>query len=799
MNKYTHIVYRILSLILIVVISTSNLLGCAKKEVPVQEYSEETSIDTEAIAEVITNEIKEELAAQTEIEEVSAPPVSISTDWVDYVGDLDTFVYGLLSAEYSSRYDVFKACIDLDDDTTVYGLGFSDYAGVFESDANETYFPAGFLAFIGEPSIPVDSMEEGLVINNLDGDDDYDFVYAYETSPYLEHCIIWDQYLKYGIDEGGRITYESSEYTKGECDEELGALYSFDEQKYVYDPDMGDYQYITGKSLYTDIDYSELEAEVNRILEEQDINFSQVDIDSAIQISQDAVDAFLLGLQKETFMGYDADILREAASNLDPKECIQITPEGMIIIDAVMPSQETPSAVMKWVTGITCGIVVVGCIALDVFCPALAPLSGAIASTAIEVFMEVVISNQTVSNINWAKVGVAAVSGALLAWCCPMLANAASTGIVNAASKGAVTILGKTLTHTALSAIGDLTGYAVLAVSNGIVSGATGAAFTLIDGGSTAEAFEAFKMGALIGGALTIGVSALSAGAGAITKAINNAHPNNWFMRATEKAEKYLHGYTNKEGVFVKGHQIHFSEDIEKVLVPKSIHQATEAAIREVTIQQCGGDVVLADKILQLPSDNNKNFVLKDTDGNIIKKADLAAKKGEGVITLSDNCDPKIAKEWAKKGITEVRITKGDPQFAQFSEYTFKPAKGITPNRTDNMTEYRKELANLWTKNNDLIPSQVKTELQKRNIPLDNFTGNQLEEVFSTLKLTLHEGTDGNVYLMSRIVHSSFGHYGGVALAKALAKIFVATDHLTDLLHTPASSITGTLIAEGVS
>ena len=784
MNKYTRIVYRILSLLLIVVISTSNLLGCAKKEVPVQEYNEETNIDTEAIAEVITNEIKEELAAQAENEEVSAPPVSISTNWEDYVGDLDTFVYGLLSAEYSSRYDVFKACIDLDDDTTVYGLGFSDYAGVFESDANETYFPAGFLAFIGEPSIPSDSIEEGLVINNLDCDDDYDFVYAYETSPYLEHCIIWDQYLKYGIDEGGRITYESSEYIKGECDEDLGALYSFDEQRYVYDPDIGDYQYITGKSLYTDIDYSELEAEVNRILEEQDINFSQVDIDSAIQISQDAVDAFLLGLQKETFMGYDADTLREAASNLDPKECIQITPEGMVIIDAVMPSQETPSAVMKWVTGITCGIVVVGCIALDVFCPALAPLSGAIASAAIEVFMEVVINNQTISNVNWAKVGVAAVSGALLAWCCPMLAAGASGGIVK--------VLGKTLSGTALKAVGELTGYAVLAVSNGIVSGATGAAFTLIDGGSNAEAFEAFKMGALIGGALTIGVSAIaagvSAGGGALAKIINNKYPNNWFEKATTAA-----------GAFIKGHQIHFSEDIEKVLVPKSIHQATEAAIREVTIQQCGGDAVLADKILQLPSDSNKNFVLKDADGNIIKKADLAAKKGEGVITLSDNCDPKIAKEWAEKGITEVRITNGDPQFAPFSEYTFKPGNGITPNRTENMTEYRKELANLWTENNDLIPPQVKAELQRQDIPLDNFTGKQLEEVFSTLKLTLHEGTDGNVYLMSRIVHSSFGHYGGVALAKALAEIFVATDHFTDLVHTPASSITGTLIAEGVS
>ncbi len=788
------IIRKSIALFLVLSILVMSLSACEKANNEIaadQDYNAETTIDTEAIAEIITNEIKEEVESQANETAKSTVPVEISTDWNDYVGDLDTFVYGLITAEYGLCYDVFNACIVLEDGRTVYGLGYSDYAGVFESDSDEVLFPAGFLALIGEPAIPAELIEKGVVVTNLDSEDNCEFIYSYESEPYLEHCVIWGQYLKYGINENGAITYETCEYVNGECDEELGALYSYDEQKFLYDPNVGEYHYISGDSLYASIDYSQLENDINRILDEQDANFAQFDVQSAVLIAQEAVNSFLLSMQQETFMGYDVKALIEAAEQIDPMECIQLTPDGMIIVDAHKPIEESPTALVKWITGISCGIVVVGCIAMDIFCPALVPLSGAIASSAVEVFMEVVVSNQTVSNINWAKVGVSAISGAMLAWCCPMLAAGAAGG--------AVKILGKTLSETALRAVGNLTGYAVLAISNAVVSGATGAAFTLIDGGSKAEAFDAFKMGALIGGALTIGVSALAEGAGAIVKAVNNSHPNNWLMKASEKASNYLNGYTNKEGVFVKGHQIHFSDDIEKVLIPKSVHQATEAALMEVRIELCGGDAVLADKITQLPSDKNKNFILKDADGNTIKKTDLMTNNGNGKLTLSDNCDPDVAKAWAEKGITEIDIVNGDPQFAPYSDYAFSPEAGITSNRDVNMVNFRKELANSWTENSDLIPPQVKAELEKRSIPLDNFSGDDLQDIFSTLQLTLHEGTDGTVYLLSRPVHQSVGHYGGVALAKALEKIRIASEWFSNLYITPAPSITGTLIAEGVS
>ncbi len=168
-------------------------------------------------------------------------------------------------------------------------------------------------------------------------------------------------------------------------------------------------------------------------------------------------------------------------------------------------------------------------------------------------------------------------------------------------------------------------------------------------------------------------------------------------------------------------------------------------------------------------------------------------------VSLSDKCDPDVAKAWADKGIKEIRIVNGDPQFGPYADYAFTPNAGISSNRDVNMINFRKEMANSWTENNDLIPPQVKAELERRGLPLDNFTGDDLQEVFSTLKLTLHEGTDGKVYLLSRPVHQSVGHFGGVALSKAFEKIRIASEWFTDLYVTPATSITGTLIGEGVS
>ena len=484
-NRFKTKIKRIISLTIVLSLCISLLSGCAKTE---QSTSTGPGLTTEEIAEIITEEIQnytEDTHSDTDSVIEEGEKVIISDDWHDYVGDIDTFVYGLILNEYSLVYDTFNAMIALPDGSEIYGIGYTDYESYFESDDNIGFFTAGFIGLIGEESIPEEYSDEGLEITNLDYDDaDCKFVYAYDCDDFYEHCVVWEHYLKYGV-KSGSITYDCTEFSKEVCDESIGALYSYDEQKYLYDPNVGDYDCITGTSLSESIDYDELESKVNSILEEQDKYFADVDIETSINIAQEALESYWLSMQEESFMGYKVADLIEASKNLDPMECIQLTPDGMIYIDAseTMP-EHSPTEFTKWMTGICCGLVVVGCIALDIFVPALAPLSGAIMSAAIEVFAEVVMQNNQIQNVNWAKVGVAAVSGALIAWACP--AAAAST------TSKAVSILGKTFSKGATTTISKICGYAVLAFSNAVVAGSTNAAFAYLDGKGKDDMIDAF-------------------------------------------------------------------------------------------------------------------------------------------------------------------------------------------------------------------------------------------------------------------------------------------------------------------
>ena len=78
-------------------------------------------------------------------------------------------------------------------------------------------------------------------------------------------CVVWDTYLQYGIDEAGKVTYSVAEYERGTCNEQLGALYSYDEDRFVFDTVMGGYKPISGTTLSETMDFDSLEQEVNRI------------------------------------------------------------------------------------------------------------------------------------------------------------------------------------------------------------------------------------------------------------------------------------------------------------------------------------------------------------------------------------------------------------------------------------------------------------------------------------------------------------------------------------------------------
>ena len=474
----------------------------------------------------------------------------------------EIFVYQELFRQYSLIYDTFHAAITLEDGTEITGIGFTDYSAYYESDDGTVgYFPAGFIADYGY-AIPSIEDDKGLVIENLDfSDEKCQFVYDFQTTPFMEHCVKDGQYLKYGVDEHGAITYEASKYERGVCDESLGALFSYDTNRFVFNPNVGNYVRINGVSLFEHIDYDAVETQINQIIAEQNVNFSHQEVVSSVHIAHEAIVSYLLSLQEETFLGYSVSDLVDCASQLDPMQCIRITPEGFIIIDIIDETPKTADELTKWLVGAGCLILVAGSIALEVFVPAATPLSGAIMGAAVDVFMQVVIENKSLENVQWGKVAVAAASGAMMAWICPLAASSVTTAVTKS--------VGSEL-------IGKMAGYGILTFSNSMVTGVTNLAFSAIDGDD--DGWNAFLVGAAIGAASTVAASLLSESLSAIAPKVTD-------VLSRTRAGQWLNKSIGKADLFIRNHQVHINDSLESILAPKSVHLAAENAMKEVNGQ----------------------------------------------------------------------------------------------------------------------------------------------------------------------------------------------------------------------
>lgn len=725
------------------------------------------AVTTEQIADAISDSIN-----------TNIHPLTVSYNWKDYVGDIDAFVYGLIINEYELCYNVFDGVIDLPDGTSVYGIGYTDYADYYETDDEKGYFPCGFISLIGEPEIPQEYIDNGLEVKDLEYDNpDSSFVLAYETNSFTDHCVIWEQYLQYGVDENGQITYNCQPYERGRCDETLGSLYSYDEQKWVVDFEVGDYVELTGLSLSQSLDYAALEDEINRIIDEQDRNFANVEIETYISFAHDAVNSYLLSMQEEAFMGIPVKELIEISKELDPMECIRITPDGTVLVDIDNDIPETPDALTKWLVGISCGIVVAGAIALDIFVPALVPVSGAISGVAVEVFMQVVFENQTLENVQWSKVAVSAVSGAVIAWACPALAANVTQKVVNKAGQECVEILGKKITTESLS---KLAGYSTLTFTNALASGATGAAFAAIDGKSLEEVFDTFLIGTALGGAFTAGATVLANSGGKLIAKLNEKitkkFPNSWLKKISEEVDSFI----NDHKVRLK------NQKLEKILVPKSINEAAKSALGELEFFKT--------KINNFIGDNNPNFVCVDSNSKVLTKDDLLKNGGNCFIKLADNCDEEIKKLFEKYKVTKIPVKDGLVDFSQFSVYIFKSNKPITADRTKNYDYFFQQLADDWNKDPSKIP-----DILKLNLPEGNLNKTNVKKALSAARLTPHEAMDNMVYLVDKFTHEKISHAGGVSYAKLQGKVYAASKYINMLSNSKAKSVFGVLIAEEVS
>lgn len=335
--------------------------------------------------------------------------------------DAEGFVYSLLYSDLQQQYDTFAGYISLSDSSEedVYGIAYTDLSEAYEDNSGKTYFSSGFLSFSGEEEISASLREKGLKIHSLEEDDDlYSYIYTYDTEPVHGHCVVYGKYVQYDIDNVGQITYTEQEYSTGmSVDSSRGNLYSYDEQTYVYIVEEQDYVPVFGVSLLGEADYEQIIAEADRLLKTQEVNFSYSEIESYVSYSMEALNSYLLGLQEETFMGIPTEDLIEIAKNLDPLQHlrIEVDENGAITIQLIEVTK-LPTFWEKALTSIVCAVAVVGGFVIGAVgktIPGLGALGGALVGAGIEAFSQVVINNTPVSDIQWAQVGVAAISGAI--------------------------------------------------------------------------------------------------------------------------------------------------------------------------------------------------------------------------------------------------------------------------------------------------------------------------------------------------------------------------------------------------
>ena len=93
-------------------------------------------------------------------------------NWKDYLGDIETLVYGLVIQELRESSCTFPGTVTLSDGYLIGGIGYTDYSESYYDISGNKYYMAGFIPYCGELDIPNSDFEQGLIIDNIEDIED---------------------------------------------------------------------------------------------------------------------------------------------------------------------------------------------------------------------------------------------------------------------------------------------------------------------------------------------------------------------------------------------------------------------------------------------------------------------------------------------------------------------------------------------------------------------------------------------------------------------------------------------------
>lgn len=388
------------------------------------------------------------------------------------ITDDEAFLYSIIILDmFSFGYNAFPATATLLDGRVLYGIAYSDYGTECRhEDTNVNYVGAGFIAACGQLEITEDLIKQGIVIKSSNDESDASdnlFMLTQADSYGPKHYVADDKYIVYSVD-GTQIHYSVAEATEDNYNPKIGAVYSYDEGRIVYDPLLGTFANTHATSLNTLLDPVIAESEYNRYIAEQTANGFTVDTMNFVYISLAALEAYLSSGQDESLLGIDVQEFYDMERTVGPNEYYTVDADGNLA-KLNFPPQEDESK-GSWLdrlygTVIAFGMMAVGVIIVATIsviscgaATAAAPyIMGAFIGAGMEVFMQTVIQGKPIDEINWLRVGIAAVSGVL----------------------------------SAIPGVGWF--------GAGLIQGFTEAAMTAVDGGSLEDVFKAFSVGFITG------------------------------------------------------------------------------------------------------------------------------------------------------------------------------------------------------------------------------------------------------------------------------------------------------------
>lgn len=655
-------------------------------------------------------------------------------DWKEYTNDYEAITYSLISTQLKKIYDVFPAKLVLPTSKQeVYGYCFTDYGQTFvssqDSETQEIYYSSGFVSLVDEFTISKTEAEKGIEIFKLESNDTSNahYFYSYRCEPFTTHCVIRGQYLKYGVNSDNQIFYENSEYD-GKFDKELGGLYSFDEKKYLYGEDNG---FVPKKGNIIDESFDFIDwKEQTKTTFISGLSLKLSDLKKLISNAVFKTKQVINNINEQTILGYNLKDIKNAVNGTHEDDIATVTQDKIALhsVDNEVPS--TPSSTAKWICGICAGIAVIADLTVALFFPKVTPANialnvavGTISGSAIELMLEVIMNNKSFKDVNWIKVGIAAIAGGL-----------ASLVPANSSKK--------------------------YVISTSLITAFTNMSYAFLDGQTIFNSAISFISSFAIAILLSTATISLFNGLG---KMISKVAPK----------------FTKKVSTFIANHQI--------IIGGKSMKQIPTTAVDGITRQaSASADASSVDQrktvfntksaVKQLPGSKNKYFAIVDDAGHEISKAQLLKNGGNGYLSLKKveggNKYSILFIDRSGNPLSRVPIKNGYIQFQYFDStiVSLRTSQSLVANRSENFKMFDECLKRQLINSPSSVSNDVLTYFRTCGKDFDDLTFADFKYMRTILNKTWHEGENrATGILIDTTLHQVISHMGGFSLAKALA------------------------------